>query len=262
MGTTGRWLAAALFAFSAASAAAEDAAGSLAHCPRRAVHHQRLKCPDGLSACDLDDQCDGTCVLAWCVDVVAACRPPRLRLCRIGERPAATVLARAGTKVKGEWPVADDVSTRYAVRCAPARGCRSDPTGCVISLAGAQTDQATCQLGVLYDPGFTSTLVLTRTNGDGAFVYLGAPLDVGTFSSSMPPAATMVLGTIVPGAIAPGFAANASVGGSVTLKVTGVTPSTSIFHRVHGTLDATLVAVDATGMPVPGGAPLQVHAAF
>ena len=254
-------MALALLALSATSAPAEDAAGSLGHCPRHAVRSKRLKCSDGLSACDLDDNCDGTCLLAWCVDFIAACRPPRLRLCRIGEPPAVIAVARAGTKVGGQVPVADNVATRYAVRCKPARGCLPDPTGCLVALTGARTEQSDCRSSVLYDPGHTSMLVLTRTNGEGLLVFLGAPLGVGVYSSSVPPVASMVYGVVQGGTVAPAYAVDAAVGGSLTLTVKSVEPSVSIDHHVHGVLDATLVPV-AAGVPVPGGAPLVVHATF
>jgi hypothetical protein len=253
----GWWVVVALLALAATSVPAADDAGTLANCPHRKVQHRRLRCSDGLSACDLDDQCDGTCVLAWCIDFIADCRPERVRLCRIGEPPARMALVRSGRKAKLIEAVAGNVSTKYSVRCQPARGCRPDPTICEVTFAGAQTGTSPCRVGMLYETGSdTADLVLTTPMGDALMIHLGEAPDVKTFSSGVAPFATMELGTVSVG-LATAFVVDPIAGGSLTLKVTALPPSASIFHAVHGELDATLVPSPATG-----GAELQVHAEF
>jgi hypothetical protein len=255
--SSGWWVVVALLALSATSVPAEDDAGTLANCPRRAVAHRRLKCPDGLSACDLDDQCDSTCVLAWCVDFIAACRPARVRLCRIGEPPAGTALVRAGRKARLVEQVAGNVFTKYSAKCQPARGCRPDPTICEVTFAGAKTDTSPCRVGLLHETGTDrADLVLTTPTGEALMVHLAEAPDVGTFTSDVAPFASMESGTVSVG-LSTAYVVDPIVGGSLTLKITAMPPSASIFHAVHGELDATLVPSPATG-----GAELQVHAEF
>jgi hypothetical protein len=196
-------------------------------------------------------------VLAWCVDFIAACRPARVRLCRVGEPPAYTALVRAGRKAKLVEAVAGNVFTKYSVKCAPARGCRPDPTICEVTFAGAKTGTSSCRAGLLYETGSDrGDLVLTTQTGEALVVHLADTPDVGTFTSDVAPFASMESGTVSVG-LATEFVVDPTAGGSLALQIKALPPSASIFHAVHGELDATLVPSPATG-----GAELQVHAEF
>jgi hypothetical protein len=180
-----------------------------------------------------------------------------VRLCRIGEVPAHVELVRAGKKGTLTEAVADNVFTRTSVRCRPAKFCSPEASVCEITLAGAVTATSPCRAGVLYDgTGGSADVVLTLTSGEALEVHLGGPPDVGTFESGVAPFPSIDYGTVAFG-LASAYVASPSAGGSLKLELTEVKPSASILHQAHGTLDATLVPLPATG-----GAALEVHATF